>query len=96
MKAKKSLSFYLPVLLIFLALCTVTSCSNEMETLKNERRFDNNRITYQEFLNRTRIRNFPTKISVPKNMMPTARMADGSYEITDFDIDVNTIKANYS
>jgi hypothetical protein len=90
MKTKKSLLAAL-FALTFLSLIN-SSCSSEHEITKDTHKTAKKIISLAEFKQETGLKNFSTTIRVPRNMDSAARAADGSYALSDFQIDTEQIK----
>ena len=68
------------------------SCSNEIEIIKQSKRNNSEKISFEQFKNETGLTDFGTSIKVPKSQDLLARNTDGTYELSDFDINVDLIK----
>ncbi len=83
----------IPKLLVFVAFLSLTNCSKDEfhEHIKNSKnKYD---ISFEQFKKETGLTDFKTTISVTLNSnTSSARNADGSYELTDFEIDTEIIK----
>jgi hypothetical protein len=79
---------------IFSFLLVLTSCEAEKDLIKNPSivKKSNSEITFSEFKKETGLNDFKTtiKITMPKAFL--ARNADGSYELSDFNLDTDIIK----
>ncbi|WP_395062242.1 hypothetical protein [Flavobacterium sp.] len=83
----------IPKLLGVLAFFMLTNCSKDefVENIKNSN--DKNNISFEQFKKETGLINFESSISIKQNTnISSARTADGSYELSDFDIDTDIIK----
>lgn len=78
--------------LLFVLFLILTNCSNEFETaIKNST--NKNDISFAQFKKETGLKDFKTRISVDTiKSMSSARLADGSYELADFNISTEIIK----
>ena len=85
-----------PKLLGILAFFMLTNCSKDefVSHIKNNTNKKNN-ISFEQFKKETGLYNFSTTIHTSQNFNQssnTARLADGSYELSDFDISTDIIK----
>ena len=85
-----------PKLLGILAFFMLTNCSKDefVSHIKNNTNQKNN-ISFEQFKKETGLYNFSTTIHTSQNINQssnTARLADGSYELSDFDISTDIIK----
>lgn len=76
-------------------LAILNSCDAEKDVIANSptvKKF-NSELTFTEFKKETGLSDFKTVIKIPiPNQMIMARNQDGSYELSDFDIDTDIIK----
>lgn len=82
-------------LLLMIMSIGFTSCeaSKEFSDSASKLNKRNHSITFDEFKNETNQHDFKTKIKIRSNTTNSlARNADGSYELSDFDIDTDIIK----
>ena len=78
---------------ILLILISFTSCEVDYEVIRNSNQ-ENNEISFEEFKKETGLKNFNKKIHIKKadaNTSP-ARLANGNYELSDFNISTEIIK----
>ena len=90
MKTKNKLfsKFLLIIALIVLSSCEKDLYENQIQNSNNKRE-----ISFEQFKKETGLNDFKTKIAIPKNENTLAsRNADGSYDLSDFNIDTNFIK----
>lgn len=87
-KIKLFSKFLLLIALIVLSSCEKDLYENQIQNSNNKRE-----ISFEQFKKETGLNDFKTKIAIPKNENTLAsRNSDGSYEISDFNIDTNFIK----
>ena len=78
---------------IFLICISFTSCEVDHEVIRNSKQ-ENNEISFEEFKKETGLKNFNKKIHIKKSDANTspARLANGNYELSDFNISTEIIK----
>ncbi|MGV3460357.1 MAG: hypothetical protein ACO1N9_07885 [Flavobacterium sp.] len=71
------------------------SCDAEKDYVTNASsiKAGNSEISFSEFKSETKLFDFPSEFKIPhKKSGASSRNADGTYELSDFDIDIETIK----
>lgn len=81
-------------LLIICSAYLVTSCEAEKAALKKSSIVEKSKseISFSEFKRETGLNDFKTTVKIPKLNNLLARNADGSYELSDFDLETDLIK----
>jgi hypothetical protein len=93
MKAKqKSLQNTIKKSFFLFLVVFAFGCSNELETVKQSQRAGSSKISFEQFIRETGLKDFKTQITSHHSSDITARAADNSYELSDFDIDIDNIK----
>ena len=94
-KKIKNIQRFVQGILIFILIgIVIGGCEVERNFATNANR-KNNEISFEQFKKETGLYNFDTKIHVSVNQQPDqslARNADGSYELSDFNISTDVIK----
>lgn len=75
-------------------ILSLSSCEVEKDVIKKSSSIEKSKseISFSEFKRETGLRNFKTTIKIDNPNNAFARNADGSYELSDFDLDTDIIK----
>ncbi len=78
--------------MLFFVFIMLSNCSKDEFTNQIKNSKSKTDITLEQFKKETGLNNFKTTISIPKNINVIAKNADGTYELSDFNISTDKIK----